>query len=255
MTPGTEATRNRREFFPRGMVQPEGGYRFSLDSLLLACYAKPGPRHVGVDLGCGCGVIGFGMLLRQPDLTLIGVEKNADSVEAASLNSNELGMTDNFSVVQGDVAAWRPEKVVDFVVSNPPYRQLGRGRASEGEGRMAARFEGESDFHTFARCAAIALKTKGKFTFVHLPERLPELMDGLRQANLAPKRMRLVHARMGGDARMVLMEAVKAGGPGLKVEPPLFLHDGRGKSTRLTAEALEFCPFLGCNPSLEGDAE
>lgn len=255
MTLDTEAILERRDFFPRGMVQPEGGYRFSLDSLLLACYAKPGRRHVGVDLGCGCGVIGLAMLLRQPDLTITGVEKNIDSVKAASLNCKELHLIDSFSVQQGDVAEWRPEKVVDFVVSNPPYRQLGRGRVSQGEGRKAARFEGEADFYSFARCAAIALKTKGKFAFVHLPERLPELMDGLRRAKLAPKRMRMVHGRANETARMVLMEAVKAGGQGLKVEPPLILHEGSGKSTRLTAEALEFCPFLGCNPSLDGDSE
>ncbi len=33
----TETILKRRDFFPRGLIQPEGGYRFSLDSLLLAC--------------------------------------------------------------------------------------------------------------------------------------------------------------------------------------------------------------------------
>lgn len=243
----TEAILERREFFPRGMIQPKGGYRFSMDSLLLACFASPGRRHVGIDLGCGCGVIGLGMLLRQPDLTIRGVEMNLDSVAVAEENGKNFHLIDKFSVEQGDVSTWRPEKVVDFVVANPPYRELGRGRVSEGEGRKAARFEAEADFYGFARCAAIALKTRGKFVFVHLPERLPELMDGLRQAKLVPKRMRMVHGRLGETAKMVLIEAVKAGGPGLNVEPPLILHEGTGKSTRLTKEALEFCPFLDCN--------
>lgn len=244
----TEAILERRDFFPRGMVQPEGGYRFSLDSLLLACYAAPGRRHVGVDLGCGSGVVGIGMLLRQPDLTIRGIELNQDAVMAAEENRVGLHLIDKFSVERGDVASWRPEKVVDFVVANPPYRELGRGRVSQGEGRKGARFEGQADFYSFARCAAIALKTKGKFTFVHLPERLPELMDGLKRAKLAPKRMRMVHGRAGETAKIVLMEAVKAGGVGLNVEPPLILHEGQGKSTRLTEQVLEFCSFLGCNP-------
>jgi len=244
----TEAILERRDFFPRGMVQPEGGYRFSLDSLLLACYAAPGRRHVGVDLGCGSGVVGIGMLLRQPDLMIRGIELNQDAVMAAEENRVGLHLIDKFSVERGDVASWRPEKVVDFVVANPPYRELGRGRVSQGEGRKGARFEGQADFYSFARCAAIALKTKGKFTFVHLPERLPELMDGLKRAKLAPKRMRMVHGRVGETAKIVLMEAVKAGGVGLNVEPPLILHEGQGKSTRLTEQVLEFCSFLGCNP-------
>lgn len=243
----TEAILERREFFPRGMIQPEGGYRFSLDSLLLACFATPGRRHVGIDLGCGCGVVGIGMLLRQPDLKITGVEFDTSSVESAGKNSVNLHLMDKFSVIQGDVTEWRPEKVVDFVVSNPPYRELGRGRTSKGDERATARFENKADFYAFARCAAIALKTKGKFSFVHLPERLPEIMDGLHRAKLEPKRMRLVHGRPDDTARMVLMETVKAGGSGLKVEPPLILHEGHGKDTRFTEEALQYCPFLSCN--------
>lgn len=243
----TEAVLARRERFPRGMIQPECGYRFSLDSLLLASFANPGRRHVGIDLGCGCGVVGLALLLRQPDLTVTGVDIDPASVDAALANGCELHFPDRFQAVQGDVTSWRPDKVVDFVVANPPYRELGRGRTSQGEERTTARFEDKGDFAAFARCAAIALKTRGKFTFVHLPERLSEIMAGLAAAKLEPKRMRLVHGRQDETATMVLMETVKAGGPGLKVESPLILHQGKGKATRLTAEALEYCQFLGCN--------
>jgi len=243
----TEAILERRDFFPRGLVQPEGGYRFSLDSLLLACFANPGRQHVGIDLGCGCGPIGLGLLLRQPGLTLTGVEIEPSSVAVANENAVNLHFTDRFTAVEGDVVDWRPEKVVDFVVANPPFRQLGRGKTSQGDERATARFENRGDFAQFARCAAIALKTRGRFFFVHLPERLPELMDGLSKAGLVAKRMRLVHGRANESAKMVLMEAIKAGGAGLLVEPPLILHKGMGKETRLTEEIIEFCPFAGCN--------
>ncbi len=241
----SEAVFARRDAFPCSMVQAEGGYRFSLDSLLLACFARPGRRHVGVDLGCGCGVVGLGMLLRQPGLSLTGVDVAPANVNAARVNAIQLHFADRFVACQGDVAQWRPERVVDFVVANPPYRQLGRGKVSQGEARATARFEGRGSFARFARCAAVALKTRGKFTFVHLPERLPELMNALADNGLAPKRMRMVHGRPDEEARMVLMESVKAGGMGLRVEPPLILHQGRGDRTRLTGQAREFCPFLG----------
>jgi tRNA1Val (adenine37-N6)-methyltransferase len=236
----------RRDAFPRGMVQPEGGYRFSLDSLLLACYARPGRGQTGIDLGCGCGVVGLALLLRRPDLRLTGVDLDPASVQAAGANAVNLHYADRYAPVQGDVARWRPERVADFVVANPPYRPLGCGRVSRGESRAAARFESRADFADFARCAAVALKTRGRFTFVHLPERLVEIMDGLGRAGLAPKRMRLVHGRAHQEARMVLMEAVKAGKPGLHVEPPLVLHTGTGDATRLADPAREFCPFLSC---------
>ncbi|BCS88924.1 tRNA1(Val) (adenine(37)-N6)-methyltransferase [Pseudodesulfovibrio sediminis] len=247
----TEAILKRRDFFPRGLVQPEGGYRFSLDSLLLASFAHVGRRQVGVDLGCGCGPIALGLLLRQPDLHITGVELNPDAVWSAEENRVNLHFIDKLTIVQGDVADWRPEQVVDFVLANPPYRALGKGKSSQGEGRETARFEAQADFATFARCAAVALKTRGKFFFVHLPERLPELMADLAEVGLMPKRMCLVHGRADETAKMVLMETMKAGGAGLKVEPPLIMHSGKGKSTRLTEQALEFCPFLACNTGEE----
>jgi len=250
----TQAVLDRRARFPRGLSQPEGGYRFSLDSLLLACFARPGRQHVGADLGCGCGVVGLGLLLRQPGLALTGVELDPAAAEAAQANAEALHYGEKFQIVQADVADWRPERVLDFVVANPPYRRLGAGRVSRGEERATARFERHGSFARFARCAALALKTRGKFTFVHLPERLAGLMADLADAGLEPKRLRMVHARPDEEARMVLVEAVKAASPGLRAEPPLLLHRGTGARTRLTDEALAFCPFLGCNPGEpEGD--
>lgn len=243
----TQAILARRDAFPRGMIQPEGGYRFSLDSLLLACFARLGREQVGIDLGCGCGVVGLALLLRQPALRLTGVDIDPESVRVAGVNAVNLHYADRYAATLADVALWRPERVVDFVVANPPYRPLGRGRVSQGESRAAARFESRGDFALFARCAAVALRTRGRFTFVHLPERLPEIMDGLARAGLAPKRLRLVHGRSDQEARMALVEAVKAGKPGLHVEPPLILHSGSGRQTRLTDEAIDYCPFLSCS--------
>ena len=243
----TEAVLKRRDFFPRGLVQPESGYRFSLDSLLLACFAHAGRRQTGVDIGCGCGVVGIGMVLRQPDLRIVGIDVNADSIKAAEENRANLHLIDKLTFQQADVDDWRPDKVVDFVVANPPYRVLGTGRASRGEDRKAARFEERGTFAGFARCAAVALKTRGRFAFVHLPERLPELLAVLTDNGLAAKRLRLVHGRVDETARMVLVETVKAGASNLKVEPPLVLHEGKGERTKMTRQALDFCPFLACN--------
>jgi len=240
----TEAILERRDFFPRGLVQSEGGYRFSMDSILLACFTHAGRGQTGVDLGCGCGPIGLGLLLRQPDLQLTGVEIDPKAVVCANENVVNLHFADRFSVIEGDVADWKPERVVDFVVANPPYRDMQRGRVSRGEERRTARFESKADFARFARCAANALKSRGKFSFVHLAERLPELMAGLSLAGLEPKRMRMVHGRIDEAARMVLMETVKGGGVGLHVEPPLIMNEGKGKETRITPEAKAFCPFL-----------
>jgi len=247
----TEAILERRDYFPRGLLQPENGYRFSLDSLLLAAFVHVGRKQHGVDLGCGCGVIGLGLLLRHPDLKMTSVELNPGAVAIARENVVNLHFPSKMTVEQGDVEDWHPEDRVDFVVANPPYRELGKGRASQGGDRKAARFEDTGTFAQFARCAALSLKTRGKFTFVQLPERLPELLATVSEFGLVPKRMRLVHGRREDVAKIVLVETLMAAKPGLQVEPPLILHEGRGKKTRFTRQALDFCPFLRCNSGEE----
>ena len=242
-----------REFFPRGLLQSEEGFRFSMDSLLLACFATSRPNQRGADLGCGCGGVGLGMLLRCPSLDIHGLELDPQVAALAHANGARLGLADRFRASQGDVADFRADRVLDFVVANPPYREPGTGRENVDHGRRTARFEEAGSFETFARCAARNLKTRGRFAVVHLAERLPELMVSLNQAGLAPKRMRLIHGRADEPARLVLLEAVKSGGAGLAVEPPLILYSGRSEGSALTRQAMAFCPFLACNAKEKGN--
>ena len=69
-------------------------------------------------------------------------------------------------------------------------------------------------------------------------------MAGLAAAKLEPKRMRMVHIRSNEQAKMVLVEAIKSGGQGLCVEPPLFLYSDDKKNPEFTDEAKKFCPFM-----------
>lgn len=247
-----------RSYFPRGLIQPEQGYRFSLDSLLLACFNHtPSKEGFGVDLGTGCGVVALGVLLRNQGrgVKMAGVEISPDSVHAACENAENLRLAHVFRVVLSDVAEYRQEAgQADFVVANPPYRDPHSGRISRGEQRGTARFETEARFTDFCACAARLLKSKGRFSFVHLPGRLADLFEDARSVGLEPKRLRLVHSRVEEPAKMVLVEARKGGSPGLEVQPPLVLYHGRGQETRMTAQALAFCPYLGCNAGKGGDA-
>jgi len=244
-----------RAYFPRGLVQPEGGYRFSMDPLLLAAFAGARKGARVLDLGAGCGVAGLALLLRCGDagMRLTGYEIDPAMVSAAGENVRLLDMADGARMVEGDVRAIRehpdiaPESF-DLVLCNPPYRDPSSGRVPPAEGRLRARFETGGEFSDFAAAAAYALKNRGRFAVVFLAERLAAVMDALGERRLAPKRLLFVHSRMEEPARLALVECVKNGSPGLAVEPPLALYDGMGADTALTARALSFCPQLSCNP-------
>jgi tRNA1Val (adenine37-N6)-methyltransferase len=245
-----DAVRIAREYFPRGLKQPEDGYRFSIDSLLLAAFARDVKGRV-MDLACGCGVVGLGMLLESRDVRVTGLDANPELLECSKANAKLLGVVDRFEHVRCDVRTvsekrpFEPESF-DAVVMNPPYRDPGSGRTPEGM-RLPARFEAQARLDDFISAAAFGLKNKGRLDVVFLPGRLAALFKALDNAALEPKRLMLVHGGAEERAKIALVEARKNGGPGLHAEPPLILYAGGV----MTSGALAFCPALGCNPGGE----
>ena len=118
-----------RAYFPRGLEQPETGFRFSTDSLLLSSFASIPVKGRVLDLGTGCGVIPFGILLRnlRSDLRVTGLEVNPEMIDAARKNVDTLGFADRIEIIPGNVCKpdFAPAESFDVVVSNPPYRVEG----------------------------------------------------------------------------------------------------------------------------------
>ena len=242
---------DRRDYFPRGLEQPESGFRFSTDPLLLACFMKTRSGDRVLDLGTGCGVVGLGMALQNPGIDLRGVDVDPAMVDAARSNATLLGL-DRTCFFHEDLAGIRvsgtiPPESFDMVVANPPYRDPGSGRICPESGRAPARFETRGTVRDFVAAAAYAVKNRGRVGMVFLAERLDYLLQLLREYRLTPKRVLPVHSRGGESARLVLVEARKNGGDGMVLASGLSLYCGTGDNTVLTDEAVLFCPFLGCN--------
>ena len=94
-----------------------------------------------------------------------------------------------------------------------------------------ARHELRLEFADLAEAASHLLKARGRFWMIFHPERLLEVIDTLRRNRLEPKRTRFVHNDPNAGSKIVLIEAVKDGRPGLKVENPLFIYDEKGAYT------------------------
>jgi len=251
------AAGSARAAFPRGLSQPDSGFRFSLDALLLAAFAgREQVRGRVLDLGTGCGVVGLAMALDHPDFFGLGLDANPDMLVHAARNARSLGFGDRFVFVEGDVRSpgcLKPESM-DLVVCNPPYREPGTGRICPDAGRTSARFEGGAGLADFVRAASFLVRNRKPCVFIHLAERLDDLLAFLRSAALRPKETLFIHPRGGSAARLVLVRALKNGGPGMTVPAPLVLHEGVGQGTRLTDQALAFCPRLVCNAGVEPES-
>ncbi len=192
------------------------------DSLLLSRFAGLRRGDHVLDLGCGVGVLQVLLAARAGDLTLDGIEQNAASAELARRNLQENGL--NGTVLWADLRekAWFSQGHYDLIVSNPPYFPAGIGPAASRR-RADARSELTCTLEELCRAAAPRLKTGGRFALVFRAERLADLMTALRANALEPKRMQLVQSRLDKPPKLVLLEAIRQGRPGLNVEPVLLL--------------------------------
>ncbi|RMD58022.1 MAG: hypothetical protein D6828_03110, partial [Nitrospirae bacterium] len=105
------------------------------------------------------------------------------------------------------------------------------GLISPYKERAIARHEIMISLESLIKIAAYLLKNKGSFYMLYHPFRLVELISLMKKYQLEPKRMRFIHSRIGEDAKMVLLEAVKGAGQWLNVEYPLFIYDKKGDYT------------------------
>lgn len=216
------------------LYQRKDGYRFSVDALLLYSFVNVTHVKDAVDLGAGSGVIGLLLARKYPAARVLLVELQRTLYRLAERNIGLNGLQDRVSTVLADISSLHevyPAMSYDVVVSNPPFRKPSSGLLSRGEERAVARHEIRLRLPELARCASHLLKSRGRFFMIFHPERAVEVMDTLRAEQLEPKRIRFVHNDTDSVSKIMLVEAVKGGRVGLKVERPLVLYQKDGSYT------------------------
>lgn len=212
-------------------MQPKQGYRYSVDSLLLADFSSVLDNDIILDLGCGCGIVGLIMLFKQKECIkkMIGMELQPELVELAKRNGELNGFGQKYSVVEGDLRTIKdffPAESFSRVVCNPPFYTSSSGRENTNRQSLIARHQVCSTTDQVVAAASFAVKNKGSVAFVFSADRLVEIFCSMEKVRLQPKRMQTVYSYPGRDAnaKLVLIEAIKNGGSGVKINPPLYIY-------------------------------
>lgn len=217
------------------LKQPQNGYRFSIDAVVLAHRVRPLGTETILDLGTGCGVIPLILAFRHATVRLVGVEIQAELADLARQNVAANGLADRIHIVTGDMRRLTPAGVggpVDMVVANPPYRKLTSGRINAHTQRAVARHELTVDLEQVLQSARRMLKPLGRFFVIYPCVRAVDLIAGLRSTGLEPKTMMTIHSGESLPARLVTVMGVKGGRPGLEIDPPLVLYNRNGSYTK-----------------------
>ena len=219
--------------------QESEAFCFGIDAVLLAHYPVLKDSDRVMDLCTGNGVIPLIMhgTAREEakKVSFSGLEIQEDAAELARESVQQNGLSDDIRILSGDVkeaAALVGAASFSLVTCNPPYTPGGGGLFGEDARKTIARHEVLCTLDDVVGAAAKLLKTKGRFAMIHRPSRLAEIFACMRSHGLEPKRMRLVYPFVDKAPNLVLLEAVKGGGPQLNVEPPLIVYEKDGGYTR-----------------------
>ncbi len=208
------------------IYQPETGYRFSIDPILLAGHADPAPEDRIADLGTGCGIIPLLLARRHPLTRITGIEIQETLAAFASKNVRKNRLTGQVTILVSDIRTLVPADLggpVDLVVTNPPYIKQGCGRINPHPQKAIARHEVELTLDELFACTTRILTPRGRFMIIFPTERLNEVMETTRHHALGPVTMRFIHTRATKPAKLFILTAIHNHTPLLTILPPLFL--------------------------------
>lgn len=192
------------------------GFTYGHDAVLLAGFARIKKQDKLLDLGCGCGILAI-LLERRTGAETYGVDIRPEACaltrESARLNGQAIHVLEQDLRTLALAPGQRP---FDAIVCNPPY--FAGGTPSPDPARRVCTHQDTATIQDVAACASGLLKYGGRLFLCYPAGGVAVCMAALMAHGLSPKRLQPVAPR-GKSPYLVLLEARKGGGPGLRWEP------------------------------------
>ncbi|MGX7708277.1 tRNA1(Val) (adenine(37)-N6)-methyltransferase [Methylobacterium sp. Gmos1] len=218
---------------------PRGAHRAGTDAVLLAASAGARAGETVCDLGAGTGAVGLAVARACPEARVMLVERDPEAASLARLNAQENGVADRVRVIEADVTAPGRERraagllpdAVDLLLTNPPFFEPGRHRASPVAVRAAAHgFAEPGGLEAWLRTSADLVRPGGRLVLIHRADALPACLDALA-GRFGALRVTPVQPRAEAAAIRVLVAGVRGSRAPFALAPALVLHGPDGRFT------------------------
>lgn len=222
------------------LIQPQKGYRFSLDAPLLAALVPLDGVRTVLDMGCGSGVLPLLLLGRNPALRVTGIECMEEALSYAEKNRKYNHV--DFELICGDAmdSAVLPKwKKFDLIVSNPPYYKTDGGRLPQNENIAAAKTELFWHQPTMMKQAFGALRLGGRFSLIFAGHRGDELIDYAKAAGFVLEKRLDIFAKTGGHGANRVYLQFRKGIPCSEEHGTLYMYEENGEMTPKMKRILE----------------
>ena len=216
------------------LLQKKDGFRFGVDAVLLADFAKIKKGEKVLEMGSGTGIIPILLAAKYKPERIEGLEIQEHMAEMGnrSLKVNKLESFVHINHLDlKDATGVFGKAIFDVVVTNPPYMKASSGVNCPQEERNIACFEVKCTIDDVVNNARDLLRTGGRFYMVHRADRLADIIFAMRNAGLEPKQIRFVQSKPRSKPHLILICGVRNGGPELRFEEPLIIYEEDGSYT------------------------
>jgi tRNA1(Val) A37 N6-methylase TrmN6 len=224
-----EAIREDRINDGLSLLQNSTHLTFGTDALLLAAFVSKSER--AAELGAGNGIVSLLLAARGRCRRIDAFEIQQTVAALCAQNVQNNGLEDRITVLNKDLREVDTASKCAYraVFTNPPYMKADAGKACAVTEKQMARHEVAGDIYEFCRAANALLTFGGDFYCVYRPDRLCDLLDAMRKADLEPKLMITVCESPAHAPSMVLVKGKKGGKAGLYCPPTFFIRNADGK--------------------------
>ena len=205
----------------RYIMQMRDGFKFSLDSLLLAEFVKVKKDDKKIlDMCTGNAPVPLVLSLKS-DAEIVGFEIQKEISELALESVAINGLEKNIRIINDDIKNidnYFESNTFDIITCNPPYFKTKEdGYRNKNDFLTLARHEIAIDLETIFKIAFKYLKDNKVFYFVHRVERLDDIIVLARENKMNVKELQFISTKKEKAANTILVKCVKNSKPGIKL--------------------------------------
>ena len=207
------------------LLQPKTGYRYNSDSLFLYYFIKKQSNLKGevLDVGCGCGVVGLLLKRDFPKINLTALDIQPLNCEITAHNAKKNNL--DIKTICADFIDFKSEQKFDFVVSNPPFYEM--GSSSSDLHKNISRSAHNLEFHNFCKSANSLIKPKGVLYFCYDPRFLDMILQVLGEYKFKLTKLKFIYPKKSKIAKLALFEAKKSSKSLCEILPDLVVMKKR----------------------------
>lgn len=205
----------------RYIMQMKDGFKFSLDSLLLAEFVKIKKNDKKIlDMCTGNAPVPLVLCLKT-DAEIVGFEIQKEISELALESVKINSLEKNIRIINDDIKnidSYFESNAFDIITCNPPYFKTKEdGYRNKNDFLTLARHEIAIDLETIFKIASKYLKDNKAFYLVHRVERLDDIIVLARENKMNVKELQFISTKKEKIANTILVKCVKNGKPGIKL--------------------------------------